>query len=340
MAVKFRDYYEVLGVPRTASDDDIRKAFRKLARKYHPDVAEDKSSAEEKFKEVNEAYEVLSDAENRKKYDALGENWKHMGDFDPSATYSSGPGAGPSPGYDPSGGQYYYSTGGDPGNVEFHFDGAGFSDFFENFFGSRSRQRTRTDPFSYSEATDIPFPGQDIEADILVTLQEAVNGSTRTLTLKQPAGPGETEKTKTARVKIPKGVVEGQRIRLTGLGGQGHNGGNNGDLYLRVRFERHPDFRVMGHELHYDLTLAPWEAVLGATIPIRTLHGEIRLKIPPGTTAGTRMRLRGNGLPTGTNGDLGDLFAVITIATPESVSEKEKKLWSELAQTSSFNPRR
>jgi curved DNA-binding protein len=337
MAVKFRDYYEVLGVPRDASDDDIRKAFRKLARKYHPDVADDKSTAEEKFQEVNEAYEVLSDPENRKKYDALGKDWKHMGDFDPSAAYAGG--AGPSHGEGP-----YYYTSGDPGNAEFHFDGAGFSDFFENFFGSRSRQHTRTDPYDFAGAAaggraDIPIPGQDIEADILVSLHEAVNGSTRTLTLQQPGGPGETGHTKTARVKIPKGVIEGQRIRLAGLGAPGHNGASPGDLYLRVRFERHPDFRVKGHELHYDLTLAPWEAVLGATIPIRTLHGEVRLKIPPGTPAGTRMRLRGKGLPTGSNGDLGDLYAVIQIATPESVSNEEQKLWEQLGDASTFNPR-
>jgi curved DNA-binding protein len=337
MAVKFRDYYEVLGVSRDASDDDIRKAFRKLARKYHPDVAKDTSTAEDKFKEVNEAYEVLSDPENRKKYDSLGQNWKHMGDFDPSAAsaYPGGQRA------QPGGAQYY--SGADPDNVEFHFDGAGFSDFFENFFGSRSRQHTRTDPYGFSGATgrsNRPVPGQDIEADILVTLHEAVHGSQRTLTLQQPGSPGKTGHTRTARVKIPKGVAEGQRIRLAGLGGPGHNGGSPGDLFLRVRFERHPDYRVQGHELYYDLSLAPWEAVLGATIPIRTLHGEIRLKIPPDTPAGTRMRLRGKGLPTGDNGQLGDLYAVIHIATPESVSDEERKVWQQLAEASSFNPRR
>ena len=336
MAVKFRDYYEVLGVPRDASDDDIRKSFRKLARKYHPDVAEEKSTAEEKFKEVNEAYEVLSDPENRKKYDALGQNWKHMGDFDPAAAYAGG--AASSPGE----GAYYY-TSGDPGNAEFHFDGAGFSDFFENFFGSRSRQRTRTDPYGFGSAGsrgNVAFPGQDVEADILVTLHEAINGSTRTLTLQLPGGPGQPSRTRTARVKIPKGVAEGQRIRLAGLGGPGHNGGSPGDLYLRVRFERHPDFRVQGHELHYDLPLAPWEAVLGATVSIRTLHGEVRLKVPPGTPAGTRMRLRGKGLPTGDDGKLGDLYAIIEIATPETVSDEERKLWTQLADASSFHPRK
>jgi len=328
--MKFRDYYEVLGVDRDAGEDEIRKAFRKLARKHHPDVAADKAAAEEKFKEINEAYEVLGNSEKRAKYDALGRNWRHMGEFDPSG-FPGGAGAG-----------WQGAPAG--GGFEFHFEGSGFSDFFENLFGGRARRGA--DPFGAggwggaARGDRGPLPGQDLEADILVSLHEAVHGSERTLTLKVPGAPGEAPRTRKVRFRIPSGVVEGQRIRLAGFGGPGRRGGRAGDLYLEVRLERHPDFRVRGHDLYYDLPLAPWEAVLGAVVPVRSLHGEVRLRIPPGTAAGTSLRVRGKGLPTGEDDRRGDLYAVVRITTPESITDDERRLWNDLAARSRFDPRK
>jgi curved DNA-binding protein len=336
--MKFRDYYEVLGVSREATEHEIRKAFRKLARKYHPDVAEDQSTAEDKFKELNEAYEVLGNAEKRAKYDALGENWRHMGDFDPSGAPGGGGAAG--------GGRH---AGGDGQGQEYHFEGAGFSDFFENFFGGSARRPAGFDPFGAGAGPGASFgaergahaiPGREIEADIMVTLHEAVHGSERTLTMKMPSVPGEAPQSRKVRFRVPSGVTEGQRIRLAGYGGPGHHGGRDGDLFLDVRLERHPDFRVQGHDLYCDLLLAPWEAVLGALVPVRTLYGEVQLKITPGTGAGTQLRVRGKGLPTGEGDAKGDLYAVVEVVTPETVTEDEQKLWSELADRSSFDPRK
>jgi len=330
--MRFRDYYEVLGVGRDASEDEIRKAFRGLARKHHPDVAKDKENAEEKFKEINEAYEVLGNTEKRRKYDSLGENWRHMGDFDPS-------------GFPGGGAAAERGTGGGYG---FHFEGSGFSDFFENLFGGRARERGGFDPFATAAQGRPergrhpvgPLPGQDIEADILVTLHEAVHGSERVITLQSPGAPGEAARTRKVRFRIPSGVVEGQRIRLAGYGEPGRNGGRDGDLFLEARLERHPDFRVQGHDLYHELQLAPWEAVLGAVVPLRSLYGEVRLKIPAGTATGTRMRIRGKGLPTGDGDHKGDLYAVVEVVTPESISDEERKLWSDLAAGSNFDPRK
>jgi curved DNA-binding protein len=321
--VKFRDYYEVLGVGRDASQDEIRKAFRKLARKFHPDTAQDKASAEEKFKEVNEAYEVLGDPEKRKKYDALGANWRHGAEFRPPS------GAGPAGGF--GGFEGFGGAGG------FEFGGTGFSDFFEAFFGGRTRGRRGGVgggfPDVFRGGAQGPVPGSDVEADLLVTLEEVVRGGERTLTLRSSDG-----KTRTARVKLPVGVTEGQFIRLAGLGGAGANGGKSGDLFLRVRLERHPDFRVRGNQLSYDLELAPWEAALGTTVRVRTLHGTVQLKIPPGTSSGTELRLKGKGMPDG-HGQPGDLHVVVSVVVPPNATPEEKKLWKELERVSGFNPR-
>lgn len=336
--MKFRDYYEVLGVSREATEHEIRKAFRKLARKYHPDVAEDQSTAEDKFKELNEAYEVLGNAEKRVKYDALGENWRHMGDFDSSGARG---GAGPA-----GGGRH---AGGDGAGHEYHFEGAGFSDFFENLFGGSARRQGGFDPFGAGPGHGAPggagqgalaIPGQDIEADIMVTLHEAVHGAERTLTMQMPSVPGEAPQSRKVRFRVPSGVTEGQRIRLAGYGGPGRNGGRDGDLFLEVRLERHPEFRVQGHDLYCDLLLAPWEAVLGARVPVPSPYGDVQLKIPPGTGAATQLRVRGKGLPTGEGDAKGDLYAVVQVVTPETVSEDEQKLWSELADHSTFEPRK
>lgn len=330
MAVKFRDYYEVLGVDRDASQDEIRKSFRKLARKYHPDVAEDKETAEEKFKELNEAYEVLSDAEKRETYDNLGPGWEHGSDF------------GPPPGGGPSYGSAFDGRAG-PGNVHFEFGGStGFSDFFESLFGSRSAEAG--DPFGAFHGfqreqvrPDMPSRGSDIETDLLVTLEEVMSGSERQLRLRRPNGSGGTEDT-SIKVHVPKGIAEGQLIRCAGLGEDGINGGSAGDLFLRVKLERHPVFEVKGPDLHMDLDLAPWEAVLGASVPVQTLHGTLNLKIPTGTQSGTQLRLKGKGLPEHAD-QFGDVYINVRIRIPESIGEKEKELWEALEKASGFHPR-
>ena len=313
MAVQFRDYYETLGVPKTATADEIRTAFRKLARKYHPDVAKDKKAAEEKFKQINEAYEVLSDPEKRQKYDHLGENWNQPGGFQPPPQWG---------GAQPGGG--FYRHGGGDGGVEFEFNGTGFSDFFEAFFGG-GRGQSAFGGFGQQQTR--AERGSDVEADIMVPLEEALHGSKRTVSLRR-AG---SNKVETYQVKIPRGVREGQRIRLAGQGEAGERGGKSGDLFLRVRLARHPDFTVEGSDLIHEVKIAPWQAVLGTELTVPTLEGNVRLKIPPGTQPGQRFRLRERGLPS-SSGKRGDLYVEVQIAVPKKVTEKEKELWAELAK--------
>ena len=326
MAIEFKDYYEVLGVPRTASEEDIKKSFRKLARQYHPDVAKNKKTAEEKFKEINEAYEVLGSPENRKKYDELGANWKRGGDFHVPPGWQQGRRPGP---------------GGGPrdGGFEFHFGGTGFSDFFEQFFGRRGRAAEGGSGVpGYDEDAAYAQRGNDIEGGILVTLEEAFNGSVRSVSVRRSDPESGETHTQPFKVRIPPGVREGQLIRLAGRGEAGTGGGGAGDLYLRVRLAKHPDFRVSGADLYRDLDLAPWEAVLGATIRIPTLDGAVSLKVPPGTNTGQQLRVRGRGLPT-PQGSRGDFYAVVSIQVPRSLSRDEQALWEQLSQKSTFNPR-
>ncbi len=325
MPVQYRDYYEILGVPRGASEGEIKKAFRKLAREYHPDVAKDKKKAEEKFKEVNEAYEVLGDPAKRKKYDQLGANWKSGAEFRPP------------PGWEGfTGGQAFRGRGGGAQESEFHFGGTGFSDFFEQLFGSMGGRRGGFGRFSNFEEQEMAERGQDIEGDIMVTLDEAMRGSVRTVNVRRPAG--RSVKTETCQVKIPPGVTEGQRLRIAGRGEAGSGGGAAGDLYLRVRLARHPDFEVAGHDLIYEAELAPWEAVLGTNLSVPTLDGRVNIKIPAGTQNGQKLRVRGRGLPS-RDAAPGDLMVVTKIAVPAKISDAEKKLWEQLARESKFNPR-
>src|SRR3989454_9553308 len=312
MAVQFRDYYETLGVSKTATEDEIRSAFRKLARKYHPDVAKDKKAAEEKFKQINEAYEVLSDPEKRKKYDQLGANWNQPGGFQPPPQWGGQPGG------------RSYQWGGDGGGVEFEFGGTGFSDFFEAFFGG-GRGRSAFGGFGGREAT--AERGADVEADIMVTLEEALHGSTRTVSLRR-AG---SNKVENYQVKIPRGVHEGQRIRLRGQGEAGAGGGKSGDLFLRVRLARHPDFTVEGSDLIHEVKIEPWRAVLGSELVVPHPAGNGRLKIPPGTQGGQRFRLRGRGL-SGAYGKRGNLYVDVQINVPKKLTEREREIWRELAK--------
>jgi curved DNA-binding protein len=346
MPVQYKDYYEVLGVPRTASDEEIKKAFRKLARQYHPDVAKDKKGAESKFKEINEAYEVLGDPAKRKKYDELGPGWKSGQEFRPP------------PGWEAFQGQFGGASRG--GGFEFHFGGTGFSDFFEQLFGSMGRGGGRAGFGSRTPFTQEDFVerGRDIEGDIMVTLEEAVQGSVRTISVEREVvceqcngtgqrnqhvcttcgGTGRIGKTEQFQVKIPPGVSDGQRLRVPGRGGVGTPGGAAGDLFLRIRLARHPDFQVDGHDLIYEAEVAPWEAVLGSQVAVPSLNGRVNIKIPPGTQAGQRLRVRGHGLPV-RGGGRGGLFVVVRVQVPQKVSDKERALWEELSRESTFKPR-
>jgi curved DNA-binding protein len=318
MAIQFRDYYETLGVAKTASADEIKSAFRKLARKHHPDLAKtkEKAAAEEKFKQINEAYEVLSDPEKRTKYDQLGADWNQPGGFQTPPDWGRG-GV-------PGGGGFRRYAGGN-GGVEFEFGGTGFSDFFEAFFGGGRGESAFSGGFGRRPAS--AERGQDVEADIMVTLEEALNGSTRQVSLRR----SDAEKVETYQVKIPRGVHEGQRIRLAGQGEAGPGGGKKGDLFLRVRLARHPDFSVEGNDLIYEAALEPWQAALGAEIQVPTLEGYRRLKIPAGTQAGQRFRLRDRGLPNAAGGR-GNLYVAAQIKIPKKLSEAERALWQQLAK--------
>jgi curved DNA-binding protein len=352
MALKYKDYYEALGVPRTASEEDIKKAFRKLARKYHPDVAKGKG-AEEKFKEINEAYEVLGDPAKRKKYDELGPGWQAGAEFRPPPGWEGFGGGGPF-----AGGRA--QARGQGGDFEFNFGGTGFSDFFEQLFGSAARgggrpfARHGTDGFQ----EEISGRGRHIEGDIMVTLEEALRGSVRSVSVTRSVpcencggtgvkgqracpvchGSGRVSRAEQFQVRIPAGVSDGQQLRLPRRGEAGAGGGAAGDLFLRVRLAAHPDFRVEGHDLIYEAEIAPWEAVLGTQISVPTIEGRINIKIPPGTQNGRRLRVRGQGMPQ-PGGARGDLKVVVKVQVPEQVSEREREIWQQLARESKFNPR-
>jgi curved DNA-binding protein len=322
MPVQYKDYYASLGVPRTATADEIKKSFRKLARQHHPDVAKDKKKSEEKFKEINEAYEVLSDPAKRKKYDELGANWKSGAEFRPP------------PGYGNFGGGQTFrgGRGMNAGEFETHFGGTGFSDFFEQIFGGARRGAGGFGQRGGFSQEELAERGNDIEGDIMVSLEEAMSGSVREVNVRRPVG--RTMKAETFQVKIPAGVTEGQRLRLAGRGESGSGGGAAGDLYLRVRLAKHPDFEVENHNLIYEAELAPWETALGAEISVPTLTGRVNIKIPAGTQSGQKLRVRGRGLPPS-----GDLIVVTKIVVPAKMSDGEKKLWEQLKRESKLNPR-
>lgn len=313
MSVEYKDYYQILGLAKTASQDEVAKSFKKLARKYHPDLNANDQVAEEKFKEINEAYEVLRDPEKRKLYDQLGSNWQQA--------QAGGGDWRPPPGYE---------------NVHFEFGGAdtsGFSDFFETIFGRfGGAQSGGAEFFSGGGRAARPRRGQDVEAEMDLSLEEAHKGGPKAITLREAAG-----QDKTLQVNIPAGVKEGARIRLAGQGGPGRNGGEAGDLYLRVKFRPHHQFMVDGLDLTTDVTLAPWEAALGVSVQAPTLDGGVNVDVPAGMGSGKKLRLRGQGL--GRPNKRGDLFLRIQVAFPPNPSEREKQLWRELAEASAFKPR-
>ncbi len=315
MSAEFKDYYKTLGVARDATAADIKKAFRKLARVHHPDVAKDKIAAEAKFKELNEANEVLGDPEKRRKYDQLGADWQN-----PNAGRSSY-------GQDMGGGQ------------EFNFGGTGFSDFFERYFSGANRYGYPDEGGGGARRPSAERRGGDVEGDILVTLEEIMAGAVRPISLQTTDPRTGKVTTRSFQVRIPAGVSDGKRIRVPGEGEPGTGKAPAGDLYLRVRHAAHPDFHTEGHDLYYELDLAPWEAVLGAELTVPTLDGSIKLRVPAGSENGQQLRVRGRGLPKAKAGGRGDYYATLTIHLPPSPAPDERELWEKLRDVSKFNPR-
>ncbi|MYT20559.1 DnaJ domain-containing protein [Streptomyces sp. SID7760] len=305
-----RDFYEVLGVPRTADRDEIQRAYRALARRYHPDVNKD-PQAEDRFKEVNEAFSVLSDPEQRARYDRFGDDFRQIPeDWEERVAAGAGGGSG----WPGGGPRVRYSTSG------FGGEGVDVEDLFGSLFGGAGRTRV---------------PGADQEAELPLTVEEAYRGGRRTVTL---AGPGGQRR---YQVDVPPGTTDGQRIRLAGEGGRGSGeDAPAGDLYLRVRIQPHPEFRLEGRNVHVKLPVTPWEAALGATVPVRTPSGATaKVTVPAGSSSGRRLRLRGEGMP-GPRGVNGDLYAELRIMVPPRLTDRERELMEELAAVSSFDPRR
>ncbi len=328
MGVQYKDYYETLGVNREASEKEIKDTYRKLARKYHPDVNPGDKKSEEKFKEINEAYEVLGDSEKKTKYDQLGANWQAGADFRP-----------------PPGWEGVRVKMGDFGG----FGGSGglgdFSDFFSSLFGQGGGFSQRTAGRGWKAR------GNDIDAELKITLEEAFNGGARSVTLQKKEtcpscggkgvvgkkicaacnGMGVKVKPRRLDIKIPAGIKDGTKMRLAGQGEEGIGGGPSGDLYLHIKLEPHPHFTVLGYDVQIELPLMPWEAVLGAEVEVLTLKGYAKMKITPGTQSGQRLRLRGQGL-SGKGGKRGDQFVKIKILVPKEISEKETHIYEELAK--------
>jgi curved DNA-binding protein len=322
MSATFKDYYATLGVGREATAAEIKKAFRKLARKHHPDTATEKKGAEEKFKEINEAYEVLGDPEKRVKYDRLGAGWDGSPGFGAPHDWQS---TGPVP---QSGAA-----------CEFHFGGTGFSDFFERYFGGGDGGGFSADFEQPSGRKTSPRParGNDIEGDILVTLEEAMQGTVRPVSLQiRNQGNGHIE-TRTFQVRIPPGAPDGCRIRAPGQGEPGRGNGPAGDLFLRVRHAAHPDFTTDGPDLYHELDIAPWDAVLGTEVRVPSLDGVIKLRVPAGAENRQNLRVRGRGLPKGKpapGGSRGDFFVTLNVVMPTRINDAERKLWQQLRELS------
>jgi curved DNA-binding protein len=319
--LEYKDYYKLLGVAKNASQDEVSKAFKKLARKYHPDLNPNDPAAEGKFKELNEAYEVLKDPEKRKLYDSLGPNWKEGQNFQPP------------PGYE----NFQFRSGG--------FGGEGFSDFFETIFGQAGGfnqsggyggGRFGGDPFGRTTRSK----GRDAEVHLTLSMEEAYRGGRKTITLQEQVRGADGMphlQSKTLEVNIPAGVKDGAKIRLSGQGSPGSGGGPAGDLLLQVSIAEHPLFRLEGVNVIYDLRLAPWEAVLGCSVRIPTLDSPVDMNIPAGVSSGQKLRLAGKGLGKGES--QGDQFVRIVIRSPRTLTDRERELWEELSAISTFQAR-
>lgn len=313
--MEYKDYYQVMAVTRAASQADIKRAFKKLARKYHPDVSDD-ANAEAKFKALGEAYEVLKDPEKRAAYDQLGSNWQSGQPFSPPPDWDQG---------------FEYSDLDRAGH-----QGASFSDFFESIFGQKNTQEQSKN--HAGDANNHQYHGDDHHAKIVIDIEDAFHGATRTITLHSPELDAQGHVSRHERhlkIQIPKGIMQGQQIRLTG---QGYNlqGDKKGDLYLQIEFKSHQLYRVDGKNVEFDLPITPWEAALGATIKAPTPAGIIDLKIPPNSKSKSKLRIKGRGIP---GKPAGDLFAVLSIVLPEGDSEKAQKIYNTMAKELAFNPR-
>jgi len=315
----YKDYYKIMGVERDAMQDEIKRSYRKLARKYHPDVSKEKD-AEVKFKEVGEAYEVLKDPEKRAAYDQLGANWQAGQDFHPPPNWDAG---------------FEYSGDG-------YTDNAAFSDFFETLFGQgfgSTPGGQKQSGYRGGFQKGYQVRGEDHHAKILIELEDSYQGAVREISLRTPEVDSSgrvVNKERKLSVKIPKGVKQGQKIRLTGQGSPGMGGGETGDLYLETEFKPHGVYRVESKDVYLKLPVTPWEAALGANIKIPTPLGKLDLKIPPGSSGGRKLRLKGQGIP---GSPAGDIYVILQIALPSADSESAKKLYQEMEQELAFNPR-
>jgi curved DNA-binding protein len=316
--MEYKDYYKILGVERDATQDDIKRAYRKLARTLHPDINKE-PGAEAKFKDLGEAYEVLKDPEKRAAYNELGANWKQGQDFRPPPNWDQG--------FEFSGGGYTNA------------DSAQFSDFFENLFGQAQAGRGGRGGFGGGARREYHAQGEDHHAKVVIDLRDAYTGAKRSITLRVPevddAG-HVAVKDRTLNVTIPKGVREGQHIRLAGQGAPGMGKGQPGDLYLEVQFAPDPLFKVEGKDVYLDLPVTPWEAALGGSVKAPTPEGAVMLKIPPGSTKGRTMRLKGKGIP---GNPPGDMHAILKIETPPADTDKAKEIYQNMERELPFNPR-
>jgi len=310
--MEYKDYYKIMGLSRTATQDEIKRAYRKLARKYHPDVSKEKN-AEAKFKELGEAYEVLKDPEKRAAYDRLGSNWKAGEDFRPPPHWDEG---------------FEFKSGGFTGG-----DAGAFSDFFEQLFGRAGFRPTGR------EQREFRMRGQDSHAKIYIDLEDSIHGATRSISLSTPEmnAQGQVQvKQRSLNIKIPKGIKPGQHIRLSGQGAPGSGGGKAGDLLLEIAFNNHPLYRISDADIYLDLPVTPWEAALGAKIKVPTPEGNVDLKIPPNSRQGGKLRLKGRGLPAKTPGDF---LVVLQIVLPPANTDRAKAVYQKMQQELDFNPR-
>ncbi len=307
----YKDYYKILGVAKSASQDEIKKAYRKLAMKYHPDKNKDDKYAEDRFKEIGEAYEVLKDPDKRKKYYQLGSNWKQY----------AGSGAG---GYDfsqfrngsPFGGSYSFD--GNLGDI-FGGGGHGFSDFFNAFFGGAGSGMNGG--FSgFNQGAGSP-KGQDYKVELEISLAEAYSGTTRILNVDG----------KKLRTSIKPGSFNGQELRIRGKGGSAYNGGTPGDIYIKIKVRNEPEYDVNGQDVTYKADVDLYTAVLGGKIELNTIAGKMNINIPKGSQSGSKLRLKGKGMPAfGKTGNAGDLYIQINVVIPRDLSEEELKLFKKL----------
>ena len=315
--MNYKDYYEILGVAREATQDEIKRAYRRLARKYHPDVSKE-SDAEDRFKELGEAYEVLKDPEKRAAYDQLGANWQAGQEFHPPPNWDAG--------FEFSGGDF------SPGERQ------AFSEFFESLFG-RGFGREAHDPRGPIPNAGYHLAGEDHHAKVLIDVEDSYRGATREISLRAPeldAAGRLINKSRTLSVNIPKGVKQGQRIRLTGQGGAGVGNGPAGDLYLEIEFKPHRLYRVEGADVYMRLPVTPWEAALGASVKVPTPTKQLDLKIPPNTLSGKKLRLKGQGIPSAS---AGDVYVTLEIKLPSADSDTAKALYKEMAENLAFDPR-